>query len=225
MKIAALIKGDIHFQFTYGFYFLYFFFTLLYVFFLSLLPKNWQPLAGVLMIYSDPAALGLFFMGAIVLLEKNQHALNALTVAPISAHHYLLGKTGSICLISVVVSFTLAYVANLNNLLIVLLVTALLSIIFTLLGFIVAARITTLNQYLLWTIPIQLLCFVAPIVHLFYPLTVLRWYPFCQATVLLSGNSEAPLPIISLSLLCIVLYIFAKQTFDKMRQTLGGGAG
>lgn len=223
MKVAALIKGDIHFQFTYGFYFLYLFFTLLYVFFLSLLPEEWRRLGGVIMIYSDPAALGLYFMGTIVLLEKNQHILNALNVAPISPYDYLLGKIGSIGLISVIVSITLAYATKLDNLLMILTVTTLLSIIFTLLGFIIAARITTLNQYLLWTIPIQLLCFVAPIIHLFYPLNSLSWYPFCQATDLLAGEGNTPVTLVSLSMLGLLLFVFAKRSFDKMKQTLGGG--
>ncbi|WP_086349579.1 hypothetical protein [Candidatus Enterococcus clewellii] len=223
MKTVALIKGDIRFQLKYGFYYLYLFFMLLYIFFLLLFPVEWRQTVGVIMIYSDPAALGLFFMGAIVLLEKNQQVLNALTVAPISGYNYLLGKASSIGLISVAVSIVLGYTAKLDRLLVLLATTALLSIIFTFLGFIVAARITTLNQYLLWTIPFQLICFVAPIVHVFYPIKFLTWYPFCQATALLSGEGNIVATLLILSLFCLLLFVFATKTFNRMKRTLGGG--
>ena len=70
MKLRRLVRGDIHFQWKYGFYFIYFVLTVIYVFGITALPDNWKHNAAAIMIYSDPAAMGLFFMGAIVLLEK-----------------------------------------------------------------------------------------------------------------------------------------------------------
>ena len=72
MKLRRLVRGDIHFQWKYGFYFIYFVLTVIYVFGITALPDNWKHNAAAIMIYSDPAAMGLFFMGAIVLLEKSQ---------------------------------------------------------------------------------------------------------------------------------------------------------
>ena len=82
MKLRRLVRGDIHFQWKYGFYFIYFVLTVIYVFGITALPDNWKHNAAAIMIYSDPAAMGLFFMGAIVLLEKSHIAGKSIRVHP-----------------------------------------------------------------------------------------------------------------------------------------------
>ena len=71
MRLGRLICGDIHFQWKYGFYFIYFILTVLYVCGIAALTGHWKTDIASIMIYSDPAAMGLFFMGAIVLLENS----------------------------------------------------------------------------------------------------------------------------------------------------------
>lgn len=70
MRLKALLRGDIRFQYKYGFYFIYLLFSVLYIGLLYAFPEKWRGKAAILMIFSDPAAMGLFFMGAIVLFEK-----------------------------------------------------------------------------------------------------------------------------------------------------------
>ena len=88
MRLGRLICGDIHFQWKYGFYFIYFILTVLYVCGIAALPEHWKTDIASIMIYSDPAAMGLFFMGAIVLLEKSQKVLNAMVVSPVKISEY-----------------------------------------------------------------------------------------------------------------------------------------
>lgn len=45
-----------------------------------------------LLIYNDPAIIGLFFIGLSVIMEHNDNVLPALFVTPVSYHHYLLSK-------------------------------------------------------------------------------------------------------------------------------------
>ncbi len=45
-----------------------------------------------LLIYNDPAIIGLFFVGLSIILEKNNEILPALFVTPINHHVYLLSK-------------------------------------------------------------------------------------------------------------------------------------
>ena len=52
------------------FYFLYTVLTVLYAVVLLAMPESWQEKVAPILIFSDPAAMGLFFMGAIILLEK-----------------------------------------------------------------------------------------------------------------------------------------------------------
>ena len=119
MRIIHLIKGDIVFQIKYGFYFLYVVFTVLYAFVLVILPETWQETVASLMIYSDPAAMGLFFMGAIVLFEKSQRVLNSLAVSPIHISEYILSKIISLALISEIVAMILAVISHHQNLIMV----------------------------------------------------------------------------------------------------------
>jgi fluoroquinolone transport system permease protein len=46
----------------------------------------------ILLIYNDPAIIGLFFVGLSVIMEKNDEVLPALFVTPINHHVYLISK-------------------------------------------------------------------------------------------------------------------------------------
>ena len=72
MRLRSLILWDIRFQARYGFYFLYAVLTAIYVAVLSAVPEGGREKATAILIFSDPASMGLFFMGAIVLLEKSR---------------------------------------------------------------------------------------------------------------------------------------------------------
>ena len=89
MRLRSLFLWDICFQAKYGFYFLYAVLTGIYVSILFALPENWQEKVATILIFSDPAAMGLFFMGAIVLFEKNQHTPCAFAVSPVRPMEYL----------------------------------------------------------------------------------------------------------------------------------------
>ena len=101
------------------------------------------------MIYSDPAAMGLFFMGAIVLLEKSQKVLNAMVVSPVKVSEYILSKTVALIAISTIIAMILGFVSGSNQLLSIAVGTALTSAIFTMLGIIAHHKLN---------VPISLKC-------------------------------------------------------------------
>ncbi len=70
MRLRSLFLLDMRFQAKYGFYFLYAVLTIIYVIVLLAVPESWRENIAAILIFSDPASMGLFFMGAIVLLEK-----------------------------------------------------------------------------------------------------------------------------------------------------------
>ena len=117
MRLGRLICGDIHFQWKYGFYFIYFILTVLYVCGIAALTGHWKTDIASIMIYSDPAAMGLFFMGAIVLLEKSQKVLNAMVVSPVKVSEYILSKTIALIAISTIIALILGFVSGSNHLL------------------------------------------------------------------------------------------------------------
>ena len=85
MRLRQLLLWELKFQARYGIHFLYGFLTALYAAVLVSLPSFWQKNAAALLIFSDPAAMGLFFMGAIILLEKSQRVTAGFAVSPIKA--------------------------------------------------------------------------------------------------------------------------------------------
>ena len=223
MRLLSLICGDIRFQFKYGFYLIYAIFSVLYILLLFLFPETWRTKASAVMIYSDPAALGLFFMGAIVLLEKSERVLKALAVSPVTATEYILAKVISLTGISVIVSVLLAVVARAENIAFIVISVALTSAIFTLLGLISATKINSLNHYLYLIIPIEIVCMIPPLFFLFYPKEILRLYPLNSAISLISGNSKIPaLDITILALFVFILFFFAHRATTKMWKSLGG---
>ena len=224
MRLGRLIRGDIHFQWKYGFYFIYFILTLLYVCAIAALPEHWKNNIAAIMIYSDPAAMGLFFMGAIVLLEKSQKVLNAMVVSPVKVSEYILSKTVALIAISTIIAMILGLVSGSNHLLGIAVGTALTSAIFTMLGIIAATRISNLNQFLIVIMPIEIVCFVPPIVGLFVKLPdIFRFFPFTACINLITGKSillsfDMVLVIATL----IILYIVARRTVRHMWKSLGG---
>lgn len=70
MRLGRLICGDIHFQWKYGFYFIYFILTVLYVCGIAALPEHWKTDIASIMIYSDPAKNGIIFYGSDCPLRK-----------------------------------------------------------------------------------------------------------------------------------------------------------
>ena len=224
MRLGRLIRGDIHFQWKYCFYFIYFILTLLYVCAIAALPEHWKNNIAAIMIYSGPAAMGLFFMGAIVLLEKSQKVLNAMVVSPVKVSEYILSKTVALIAISTIIAMILGLVSGSNHLLGIAVGTALTSAIFTMLGIIAATRISNLNQFLIVIMPIEIVCFVPPIVGLFVKLPdIFRFFPFTACMNLITGkNSLLSFDMVLVIATLIILYIVARRTVRHMWKSLGG---
>lgn len=224
MRLGRLIRGDIHFQWKYGFYFIYFILTLLYVCVIASLSEYWKKDIAAIMIYSDPAAMGLFFMGAIVLLEKSQKVLNAMVVSPVKVSEYILSKTIALIAISTIIALILGLVSGSNHLLAIAVGTALTSAIFTMLGIIAATRISNLNQFLIVIMPIEIICFVPPIVGLFVKLPdIFSFFPFIACMNLITGKSSLlSFDVILVFATLIILYMVARHTIQHMWRTLGG---
>jgi fluoroquinolone transport system permease protein len=176
------------------------------------------------MIFSDPAAMGLFFMGAIILLEKSERVLNSIAVSPIKAVEYILSKVVSLGIISTIVGILIATSAGEVKLIPMIIGTFLGSAIFTLLGLMVAANIASLNQFLVATIPVELICFAPPILYIAgYDKPFMLLHPGCILIRFIGGNQENMLPLLLLLLLWIGLfYYLTNRIIKKMFQDVGG---
>lgn len=224
MRIINLIKGDVRFQFKYGFYFVYAVFTVVYISLIFVMPLSWRERAAAIMIFSDPAAMGIFFMGAIVLLEKSERVLNSIAVSPVKTGEYILSKVVSLLFISVLVGIAITLPVGSKNLYASVVGTALGSAFFTLCGLIVAANISSLNQFLTAAVPIEIISFLPPIMYLFgYDSMFMLLHPGCIIISLISGNSNNL--FLFAAILCmwlVALYFIAHKYIQKMFQNAGG---
>lgn len=201
------LKSDILFQFNQGFYLIYFVVAILYICLLSLLPKNWIPYTLPFLLFSDPSVLGLFFIGGILLLEKEQGILSLLSITPLSVDHYLLSKLISLGTLSVFVSigiFALSYGQGNYFLLIIGVFSA--SILFTLLGIWIVSFSSSLNSFFLNMIPITLVGMV-PCFFLYSPYSSfwLNFFPSVAAFRLILGSVS---PISQTEILFCITWIF-----------------
>lgn len=223
MRLKKLFLLDMRFQAKYGFYFLYAVLTVIYIAVLFALPENLKEKAAAILIFSDPASMGLFFMGAIVLLEKSQHTTCELAVSPVHAAEYIIAKVSSLSAISLVVAAILALAADADNLHIVLWGTFLSSVIFTLFGIIVATKITSLNQFILWTVPIEAVCFVPAILHLFKITPAwCGYYPVNVCMDMVSGHSSSAVGFWGVVATTVILFVLSRFCVLKMWDSMGG---
>lgn len=164
--LGALLRHDLRLQWRNGIYVAYSFVIGFYVVVLlqfgAVLP-DW--LVG-LIIFTDPAVVGFFFLGALVMLERGEEVHAALAVTPLRAGQYLVSKVMTLTVMSVIAVVVLAAVlhGSVNTPLLVA-ATGLTSLAFLGLGIPAAFYFRTVTGYLVgaagWLLPISAPAFVA----------------------------------------------------------------
>jgi fluoroquinolone transport system permease protein len=224
MRIWSLLRGDIRFQYKYGFYFLYLVFSILYISLLFAFPEAWREKAAILMIFTDPAAMGLYFMGAIVLFEKSERVLGSIAVSPVKTYEYMLSKLLSIGVISVIVGFSIGFFSHAVNMTARFLVGIFLcSCLFSAVGLIIAAKSVSLNDFILSTIPAQLLINIPAIAWLFgWRPDRLLLHPGVCLMELCENGKYALTAFIVLALWTLLAAVTANRTVKGMFKAIGG---
>jgi len=106
------------------------------------------------LLFFDPALIGIMFVGALVLFEKSENVLQALVITPMKTDDYLLSKIISLTILSVIsASLFMGLMMIFNNtsfdvfyLAIGIILT---SVMLILVGFILVSRVNNINGYLL----------------------------------------------------------------------------
>ncbi len=186
--LSTLIRHDATLQYRYGIYAAYAFVVAFYVVVLTL-GRGLLPAWGVgLVIYTDPAAVGFFFLGALVMLEKGEGVRTALAVTSLRAATYLAAKVATLGSISLGASAILILVhGEVANPALLLVAVALSSLAFIGLGIPIALRFRTVNGYLVGSAS-----FLSPIIALAglallepMPVWMALWPPVAQFRLVL----------------------------------------
>lgn len=226
MRLLMLTAGDIRLQWKSGFYGVYAIFTAAYVLTLAAIARSARPTVATVMIFTDPAAMGLFFMGALILLEKSQRVDCAMAVTPVRVWEYCAAKLISLSLIGLLVALLLALSGGIAIGVLFVAGVLLASFLFSACGLIAAEKAKTLNQFVLLAVPFELLVCLPPALLLFgvdHPMLTL--HPGVAAVRLLYGDAQSP----ALCLLCLIAWCIPAVFFCirvvKRRFAGAGGAG
>lgn len=231
MRFLRVLLTDTQYQLKYGFYFLYLILSALYVGILLLLPAEIRREGAALMIWSDPAALGFFFIGGIVLLEKGEGLHNYLSVLPVTAGEYILAKVLSLSLVSTLAGMAIAVLGLGGQVQYLLLLPGLFlgSAVFTLFGLMVGVRAQSVNHYLVMGIPVGM-ALMSPSFVIFAGLT----HPLVEVlpstmllrilfvTVGLPGQYPPPAALAGLVVWLAVLYRLTAIQFSLYLQRAEG---
>lgn len=161
VTILAALKLDILFQFRSGFHAIYIGLCILYIGIINNIPKAWEMIVVPLMIFSDPAVLGFFFIGGLVMLEKSQGIMDLIVVTPIKARDYLLSKVISLNLIALLASLAIViFTKQSYNMVLLVLAILMTSSFFTTFGFYIALTSRSMNHYFGRVIPGMMLIII-----------------------------------------------------------------
>lgn len=220
MRLPRLLWADLKFLWRYGFGGLYALFTLLYLLLLAALPAGVRGTVCALLIFSDPAIMGLFFMGALLLLERSQRVLPALAVSPAAPWEYALSKALSLALVGTLVGGILAVFGGTGHLLATLCAVLLGALLFSFVGLIAAFYSGSLNQFLLLTVGAELLLCVPGMLSVFGWLP--RWLFWHPGALVLAGMSGDSLALLLLIPWCALAFWLAERTAGCKMTDLGG---
>jgi len=189
------------------------------------------------LLFFDPALIGILFVGALVLFEKSENVLQALVVTPMKTNDYLLSKIISLTILSIIsAALFMALMAIFNgtsfNILFLVLSIILTSVMLILLGFLIVSGVNSINGYLM----IMAIAFIGltfpPMVHLFglYESPIFYVWPTQASFILFDGVfNAASLNIweiaygIGYQILWIALFfILARKAFYKHIVLKGG---
>lgn len=215
MRLFILTKLELKLLFKEGIIYLYALLGIIYLVILFLIPTEYRTKAGVLLIFTDPAAMGLFFIGLVILLEKSQRVFSSLSVTPIKSLEYVIAKSLAFLLLGYIVSLLL-YLTFRENLLAITLSVLLTSVFFSFIAIALALNSASLNGFLALSIGVEiLLC--GPSVLYFFKIVKSRIWLFHPgvASISLMFNKEVGYSILSLIIWTSLSFLVANKETKK----------
>lgn len=226
-RVWGIIKNDMYFQRRTGIYLLYLMLTILYLAVSHAIPADLKKVVAELLIFTDPAAMGLYFMGAILLLERSQHLERAIFVSPVRIREYVAGKAVSLGVIATVAALILQLSVDRSGLTVGYFCGVVFSeMIFSFFGLIVATKIRDLNQFVLATVPIELAGFV-PVIFSISGIrqSVLAYYPTVICFHLIGGEKINGVQWLEVGALTLLLAVAAENSVRKLWYGCSGKKG
>jgi fluoroquinolone transport system permease protein len=162
------------------------------------IPDMNKTIFHTMLLFFDPAIIGIMFIGALVLFEKSENVLQALVITPMKTDDYILSKVISLTILSIIsatifvallnifggIDFSIPYLA---------ISIILTSVMLILLGFILVSRVKSINEYLLAMAVSFLVLLFPPMLHLsgLYENVIFYLWPTQASFTLFTGVFNA----------------------------------
>ena len=235
MRFVRLLKGDLFFLMRYGIFLVYAVFIAVYLIMLHYIPGDTRAFVMKLLVFSDPAAMGLFFMGAVVLLEKSQRVNCSLAVSPVTANEYVASKAVAFLLTGLAVALIIAFGSGFGLNFRGIIGIAGGSLLFSMGGLFVASKTRSLNQFIIFSLPAEVFISLPGFLYAFGKISSPFWLinPGVAAMNLLfyenaagSGGSTTLflLSVASLFVWSLIVFFITKRAVRRMFCELGGGS-
>ncbi len=147
-----------------------------------------------LFLFFDPVLIGIMFVGAMVLFEKTENTLQALTITPMQTYNYFLSKIISLTTLSVITGLLFMIPSHgLDFNWFYLFFGIILSSVFMiLLGFLMVSRCNSINEYLMIMMFSFVILFIPPLFDLFgfYENMIFYLWPSHASFILFGGVFE-----------------------------------
>ena len=228
MRLSKLIRGDLFFLYKYGLFFVYAVFVILYLIVLHYIPGETGNFVMKMLVFSDPAAMGLFFLGAVILLEKSQRVNCSLAVSPVTSTSYMISKCTAFLISGLAAGLLIAFGSGRFLSIIALLGLAGSSFLFSMGGLFVATKTRSLNQFIIGSIPVEIFVSTPGFLFAFNLLKSPLWifHPGVASMNLLfkeSSVSRILLSLLSLLIWNVAVFFLTRHAVNKMFRELGGG--
>ena len=211
MRLLQALKHDVKYQFRYGFYYAYLFVSVIYIAILLYLPTEFKALVTGIIVFSDPAMLGFFFVGAIILVEKGENIFEGLFVTPLKVNEFLISRVLSLSVLALTTSLVIAIIALGFNFNYILLFTGLMltAVFFTFLGLTLAVRVKTVNEYILYSILYSIIISI-PILEFIgiYESTLFYLWPTRASLLLILGAFTGNIAVFEMIYSIFILIIW-----------------
>ena len=233
-RFASTVRLDLLLQKRYGFFYAGTFVTVVWITLLATLPDSLLDLTVPLIVFTDLAVVGFYFIAGMVLFEKSEATIFALISTPLRFREYLVSKLLTLTALALVISLAVAlagYGFDFDPVLF-LLGVVLASLVSALVGFITVAPFDSISSYL---VPSSLLLtpLGLPIFYYFglwsHPIFYLL--P-TQGALLLLGGAFVPASLSTWQIIYSLIYgslwiaglaFLAHWAFDRYVVTRKGG--
>lgn len=166
LRVAA--RMELLLQRRYGIWHAAAFASLIWVAVLRALPAGVRTAAVPVVVFLDLAVIGLFFVGGLVLFEKNERTLPALLVTPLRFGEYLTAKLATLTVLALTISVVVVTAGHGTAFRPVALVAGvtLASVVGVLAGFVAVAPFTSFTDYLV-AVPLPMAPLALPLLQYF----------------------------------------------------------